>query len=125
MVDSERVFPLAPMSPLFWALTAPLLALAPLFLLLAAKIYAFVIPGLLLSALYLGVWLFMRPSSFALTDAALEVRFPLRRWIIPRHEVAGVRVLERTTLRSELGAAVRVGVGGLWGTFGLLWTSKR
>jgi hypothetical protein len=28
-------------------------------------------------------------------------------------------------LRKELGWAIRVGVGGLWGAFGSLWTSRR
>jgi hypothetical protein len=34
-------------------------------------------------------------------------------------------LLHLPALRGELGFAARVGVGGLWGGFGWLWTSRR
>jgi hypothetical protein len=123
--ESERVFALAPMSRMFWILTLALLLLGPLFVLLGLRFPALRVPGIVLSMLYVGVWLFMRPSAFVLTQAALVVRFPARRWVIPRYEIETARVLEAGDIRPELGKALRVGVGGLWGTFGLLRTERR
>ena len=81
--------------------------------------------GLLLVALYLWVWLRMRPSSFVVQPDAIEVIWPLRRRRIPRTGITGVRLVDATALRAMTGAAARVGVGGLWGGFGWLWTKRR
>jgi len=36
-----------------------------------------------------------------------------------------VRILDKPDVKKELGSALRIGVGGLFGGFGLLWTSRR
>jgi len=72
-----------------------------------------------------GVWFFYKPTAFELDDDALVLRFPLRTIAIPRSDVVSARVLSRADLREVLGFAVRVGVGGLFGVFGWLWSTKR
>ena len=81
--------------------------------------------GLLLVALYVWVWLRMRPSCFVVHPDAIEVRWPLKRRRIPRAEIRELRLLDKAALRAITGSAARVGVGGLWGGFGWLWTQHR
>lgn len=72
-----------------------------------------------------GVWFFYKPTAFELEDDALVLRFPLRTIAIPRSDIVSARVLSRSELRDTLGFALRVGVGGLFGVFGWLWSTKR
>jgi hypothetical protein len=81
--------------------------------------------GLLLAALYAGVWLFWRPTAFELGPRSLGVVFPLRRREISRDDIVGATLLERRALCARYGLSLRVGVGGLWGGFGWLWTRRR
>jgi hypothetical protein len=81
--------------------------------------------GPLLAALYVWVWLHMRPSRFVVYPDRIEVRWPLRRRCIPRASITQLRLLDKTALRAITGSAARVGVGGLWGGFGWLWTQHR
>ena len=53
------------------------------------------------------------------------MRWPLKRRSIPRKDIAEVRLIDKRALHSETGWGVRVGVGGLWGGFGWLWTQRR
>lgn len=71
-----------------------------------------------------GVWVFYKPRSFELTESELLLTFPMREIPIARDDITGARVLRRADIRTTLGFAMRVGVGGLFGVFGLLWTSK-
>jgi hypothetical protein len=126
MSDSASTFPLAPMSPLIRGLTLVLLALPLAFLAAAAfgKPPA-AVPGLLLVAVYAWVWLRFRPGRFLVHPDALEVVWPLKRRRIPLSEIASVRLVGKEELRRDLGWAMRVGAGGLWGGFGWLWTQRR
>lgn len=118
------------MSPLIRGLTVLLLAIPVLFLAIG---FAGTAPaghtlggiGFLLVALYAAVWFFWRPAAFDVEPRSLAIVFPLRRREIPRDDVAAARLLERAFFRERYGAALRVGVGGLWGGFGWLWTSRR
>jgi len=126
-VGSNR-FPLAPMSTGIAVLTAALLAMPVLFV--AVALFAGGPPfllgvGLLVAALYAAVWLWARPTAFEMDRESLRVCFPLWTRRIPLVEVAEVRRLDAAALRRELGFAVRIGVGGLWGGFGWLWTRRR
>jgi hypothetical protein len=119
-------FRLAPMCRLILGLTLMLLALPVIFL--AAAIYGpWVLegPALLLVALYGWVWLRFRPRRFVVHPGMLEVIWPLKRREIPRASISGVRLVDKATLRREAGRGLRVGVGGLWGGFGWLWTQRR
>jgi hypothetical protein len=79
---------------------------------------------LVLLALYGAVWLWCRPSHFIVSPNYLEVVFPRWRRRIPMSDVAAIRLLDKETFRREFGCAMRIGVGGLWGGFGWLWTSR-
>jgi uncharacterized membrane protein YfcA len=78
--------------------------------------------GLLL--LYAGVWLWFRPRRFRIDVHGLTLRFPLRSRVIRRDEVLGLERLDRPGAQDRLGWVIRVGVGGLFGVFGLLWSSR-
>ncbi len=122
-------FALAPMSGLILALTVGLLAIPVVFASVALTTPAlsrhFGGLAVLLTALYAAVWLFWRPTAFEIGPRSLAVVFPLRRREIPRDDVMSALVLERGVFRTRYGLALRVGVGGLWGGFGWLWTSRR
>lgn len=122
------VFALAPMSRLILWSTVALIAI-PVIL----TTYPLVFPGpsslpflgILLSALYVIVWVFWRPTRFELSpNGSLDIVFPGRRREIAASELVGCRWITKHQFRQEFGHALRVGVGGLWGGFGLLWTSK-
>jgi hypothetical protein len=53
------------------------------------------------------------------------VIWPLKRRHLPRESIASARVIDRQELKREIGWGVRVGAGGIWGGFGLLWTKRR
>ena len=82
------------------------------------------LPALLVALLYVFVWCFYRPSRFELGHDGLRLVWPWRERTIPMGRLAGAEILDRKDLRSRLGFAARVGAGGLWGGFGLLWTSR-
>jgi hypothetical protein len=125
MVTTSQTFPLAPMSTFIRALTVVLFALPVAFI---AGSLLWGAPrlgvGLLLAALTVWVWLWMRPSRFLVHPDAVEVVWPLKRRRLARAGINAVRLLDRAELRAMTGAAVRVGVGGLWGGFGWLWTQR-
>lgn len=125
MTDA-RTFPLAGMCTSIRVLTLGMLALPLVFFATAVFVGApLLLPGAAIAALYAWTWLRMRPTGFAVSREALEVVWPLRRARIPRAEIAGVRRIEPDELRREVGFATRVGVGGLWGAFGWLWSRRR
>lgn len=124
-----QVFPLARMSGVIRGLTAFLLLLPLGFVVLGLSVVkpegrVLWITGAGVALLYLGIWLYSRPTRFELTPAALVIVWPIRRIRIARGEIRGVRILEREDLKRELGWGMRIGAGGLWGAFGWLWTSR-
>ena len=119
-------FRLAPMSGLMTALTAVLLFL-PLGIaavggLSPAGPWLYVAAGLMV-ATYAFTWLVMRPTKFVVGDA-LEVVWPVRRRRIPWDDVLGASETPPDALPAEFGMLLRVGVGGLWGGFGLAWSTR-
>ncbi|MBI2468854.1 MAG: hypothetical protein HYV62_13755 [Candidatus Rokubacteria bacterium] len=119
-------FPLA----LVWVLTVPLLALPAVFAVIglrAVGLGATVNLGLagLLVLLYVGVWLYARPTRFEVRADGLAIVRPALRRLIPRGAITAARVVTRESFREEFGWGGRIGVGGLWGGFGWAWTSKR
>ncbi len=75
--------------------------------------------------LMIGVWLWMRPSHYIVDSTGLTIVWPLRKFHIARAGIVGVRTLDKEQVKKEIGFAVRIGVGGLFGGFGLLWSRKR
>src|SRR5215831_15565109 len=125
-MSDSRAFPLAGMDPLIWMLTVGLLLLPVIFF--ATVVFGgspLLIPGALIVALYAWTWLRMRPTRFVVSPAGLEVVWPLKRSRILCHEIASVRTIDAPALKREVGLAARVGVGGLWGAFGWLWSRRR
>jgi hypothetical protein len=118
------VFPLAPMSRAIRWLTIGLFAVPVLFLVLAIRGELPVLAFGAVLALYAAVYLFCRPSRFEVSARGLDVVFPA--WIrrVPGQTIAGARELTLEDFRRELGWGVRIGVGGLWGGFGWLWTRQ-
>ena len=82
------------------------------------------IVGLFLVGLYAGVWAFMRPRSFVIGPRDVVLRFPARASKFRRADIIEVTALSAQQFKARFGRALRVGVGGLWGGFGWLWTSK-
>ncbi len=137
MSAERRRFPLAPMDGLNWALTVvalvlPLALLLPITIFLATgptqvRVGLFVVGPVLalILVLYAVILSYARPRCFELSDAGLEVVWPVRRRLIPRAELAGAELLTRAELRARYGRGARVGAGGLGGGFGWLLTPKQ
>jgi len=120
-------FSLAPMSPTIRGITIVLLFLPPIFGIWAmlSHTQVAIIAFLLISVLYGATWFGCRPSYFVVSPSSLEIVFPLWRRRISLEGVSHSRLISQEAFRQEFGLAVRVGVGGLWGGFGWLWTSQR
>ena len=127
MHEPGQIFRLAEMSRSIWILTAALLAL-PVGM-LGATLLGVADPALLgvaglLGLLYLGVWLWFRPGHFELSPVALSIVWPMRRRDIALASIESAQIVTSRELRAECGLLLRIGVGGLWGGFGRLWSSK-
>jgi hypothetical protein len=123
----EHRFRLAPMSPLIRGLTIILLLL-PIPFGIGALIWHNQVANLtflLLIAVYGSVWLWCRPSHFVVFHDCLEIVFPGWRRRISLQDIRRIRMINKETFHQEFGWAMRIGVGGLWGGFGWLWTSKQ
>ena len=119
-------FRLAPMDVPIRILTIVLLVLPPLFLAIALLgNRPLLAVAMLLVAIYVWIWIWFRPTRFVVQPRGLEIVWPGRRRKIPRDDITAVRLIDKRELRREVGWAIRVGAGGLWGGFGWLWTEKR
>jgi hypothetical protein len=121
-----RIFRLAPMSPVILVVTLLLLVLPVGFFVAAMAGARFhLIPCLLVTAVYVWIWLRFRPTHFVVREQAFEVTWPLKHRVIPRNSICSVRLLDQEALKQEIGWGIRVGAGGLGGGFGWLWTQQR
>src|SRR5262245_60833209 len=121
----RRSFDLAPMSPLIRGVTIVLLAL-PLGFAAGAVglgLRALWIPAVFLAVTFAVVWLAARPVRFEAGPGSIAMRFPL--WTRSVPDIASARLVTARELRESCGFMLRVGVGGLWGGFGWLWTTRR
>ena len=117
---------LAPMSRPIRILTWLLYWLPVAFLLAALTGKAPILfwPGIVVLCIFALVWMVFRPTRFELDDAELIVRRPLLRSRFPLSSLQRVQLIDATELKARLGFAVRFGVAGLWGVFGILWSRK-
>ena len=119
-------FRLAPMDFLIRLLTLALFVLPPLFLAIAVLgNRLLLLPTAFLVAIYAWIALWFRPTLFVVGPREVEIVWPLRRRAIARDDIVAVRLTDKHALRDEVGRAMRVGAGGLFGGFGWLWTEKR
>lgn len=64
------------------------------------------------------VWIWSRPTAFAIRGSELEIIWPARRRSLPLRGLESVEIVQRRQFRDRYGRAFRVGAGGLWGAFG-------
>jgi hypothetical protein len=83
------------------------------------------VPAAVLAVLIFLTWFAARPTRFEITRDALLVVFPAWTRTIRIGDGLVVRSLDLKQFRDDFGTALRIGVGGLWGGFGWLWTSQR
>ncbi|MEM7771727.1 MAG: PH domain-containing protein [Cyanobacteria bacterium P01_A01_bin.37] len=123
----SRSFQLAPMSSLIKWVTVALWVM-PVAFAIAALISREPFMGIvsaLLFAMYGAVWFCCRPSRFIVSEDSIDILFLLWRRKISRQTITNVRTISKKAFQQEFGWAIRIGVGGLWGGFGWLWTTKR
>jgi hypothetical protein len=120
-----KIFRIASMCMMIRIITLILLALPILFVISAAFGRPLYFPAVLLSLIYLWIWLRFRPSQFIMHQGGLEVLWPLKRRTIALESITGARIVNGRDLRASVGWGMRVGAGGLWGGFGWLWTERR
>jgi hypothetical protein len=124
----RKRFPIAPMSRPVRVLTIALLPLPAVLLVLGSRLPTaapLTQVGLAVAALYGAVWLFWRPTHFDVTPEGLRIRFPGRARLVPAGDLASARTIGAAAFRERFGWALRIGVGGLFGGFGWLWTRRR
>lgn len=116
------------MSRLILGLTMALIVLPPAAFFAAARqvpdARPILVLGGLVTLLYVWTWLYARPSAFVITQEGLEIIWPLRRRMIRKSDIISAATIDRAVLRQEFGRLLRVGSGGLFGAFGLAWSSK-
>jgi hypothetical protein len=76
--------------------------------------------GWALFALALVVWFWFKPVAFLVDGQELVLRWRLRARRIPLGELKSALQLNTR----DLGWMIRIGVGGLWGAYGMFKTSK-
>ncbi|HTJ81078.1 MAG TPA: PH domain-containing protein [Polyangiaceae bacterium] len=127
-MTERREFDTAPMALLFALMTGLVLFIPIAFVAVAYRAPAVRVPmliaGGLVFALSIVTWLVARPRRFVVDADGLTVEWPLWHRHIPRAAIKAARVLDDADVKATLGTAARVGVGGLFGVFGLLKTSK-
>jgi hypothetical protein len=129
MPSSSNPLRRCPVSGFLLVLIVILLPLPPVLLvstlLAGAPAWHTVGVGIFVAAIYALVWLWYRPTRFEIDREALRIIWPLRTRILPRTDIVRARIVDRKEFRTEFGIGMRMGAGGLWGGFGLLWTSRR
>jgi len=118
------------MSALILTLTIALWGLPFIFLLWAiftegSVRWTTIATALVLLLLYSVVWAGLRPSRFLITANQLTLTFPARQRSFPLADLGEAQLLSEAEFRQKFGWALRIGVGGLWGGFGWLYTGQK
>lgn len=123
-----RTLAYAPMSPLYVLLTGLLLSIPVIWAILGVLQPPFRLTALALVSAALALVAFialaLRPRHLAVDEAGIALVFPLRELRIARADVRRVQRLDRSALRRALGFSLRVGLAGLFGSFGLMWSTR-
>ena len=80
--------------------------------------------GLLVALLYGLVAVAFRPKGFLVSDSDLAIQWPVRQMVYPVSTLTSAEVLTASDFYQQFRWTVRVGAGGLFGTFGWLWTAQ-
>lgn len=120
---TRRSYALAPMSGLIKTITVAMCAVPVGFAAgtLAGARFLW-LPAALVGVLIAAVWLFARPQRFEAGPGAIDIVFPT--WRRALVDVASARLHDARELRATYGFLLRIGVGGLWGGFGWLWSPR-
>jgi len=112
------------MSPMIFWMSAAVLVLPPVLFYAGSKVSGLlgVAPAVFVLAIYVFIWLYMRPSHFELSPTSLDVVWPIRRFSTALFDIQSIELLEGSEFRNRYGYGMRIGAGGLWGGFGLLKT---
>ncbi len=70
------------------------------------------------------IWVWYRPTELVVAPDGLEIRWPMRRRKIPAGDLEGAERISGEDLKRDRGLLLRVGAGGIWGGFGMLWSSR-
>lgn len=115
---------LAPMDSMFRTVTALVCSLPLLFVFLASRDPSILMPMLgtasAMVVLFAAVWLAARPSRFEVSEEGLRIVFPLWSRLVPRAALKEAKHYPGSSYADEFGYGLRIGVGGLFGTFGWL-----
>ena len=124
MADSFRLAPMTrDVRVLTWvALAVPVILLGAAATSVPPARVVLVFAVVCTALLYVAVWLAWRPARFDVDGDVLRLVWPVRARSIPRRAITRARTLTGPQLRAEYGLGMRIGVGGLWGGFGLLKT---
>ena len=123
-------YPLAPMDPMYQGLSLFLGSLPFLFVSLTLMVpgpqkLMFGACSVFLFLIYAWIWFYWRPTSFRLETTALVIEFPRRQMAIDLSGVQQVHLYNSyADFTAEWGLGIRIGAGGLWGSFGWLKTAK-
>ena len=124
--SAARSYRIAPMSTVIRVLTA-LLFLIPVGMAIGAATgtRVLLVPLAFVVAIFAWIWLRFRPREFVIYPDRIEAVCPLKRRAILCSTIVSCRTIGLADLRREIGWGIRVGAGGLWGSFGWLWTLRR
>lgn len=119
-------FPLAPMDGRVRLLSVGLLALSGVLVAAGAVLDqgGQALAGASLGLLCAAVWLLARPGRLSVEGTTLVLTYPLFRRRLPLQGLVDATSLSAEAFRQRFGWALRVGVGGLFGGFGWLRTSR-
>ena len=123
-------YPLAPMDRMYQGLSLFLGSLPFLFISLTLMLpgppkLIFASSTVFLFLVYAWIWFYWRPDSFRLETTALVLEFPRREMVIDLSSVQQVHLYKNyDAFIAEWGFGIRIGAGGLFGSFGWLKTAK-
>ena len=81
--------------------------------------------ALFLFVIYAWIWFYARPESFRLESTALVIEFPRREMALDLSGVQQVHLYNNySDFIAQWGFGIRIGAGGLFGSFGWLKTAK-
>jgi hypothetical protein len=124
----QQIFKLAPMSGVIRVMTYVFLAMPVAFVAFGTRdgpgSAVLSLTGMALALLWLVIWVYSRPTRFELGADELKIVWPVRRRSIPLSDIVMAESIPVPEFKKRYGHAMRIGVGGMWGVFGWLWSRR-